>query len=343
MKKVGNTLYVISPGTYLSLEGETVLIDREKQETCRIPLPNLKRIVASGCGGASPALIRACAQRRIEISFTNGSWRFLARGYGDLKGNILLRKEQYRHSDDLSTSMELARLFLSGKLYNSRQAVERAIREDPFCRNTKALSAAARGMAECLSAVKQANSPDELLGLKEKAEDCYFSIFGDLILQQKEDFRFTGRNRRPPQDRVNALLSFLYTLLAHDVCAALNTAGLDPYVGFLHRDHPGRISLALDLMEELRSVLADRLALFLINTRRVTEASFVLKENGTVLITDEGKQVILTAWQEKKKEILMHPFLEEKMEWGMVPFTQSLLLARYLRGELDAYPPFLWK
>lgn len=343
MRKIGNTLYVTKPEAYLALEGETVVVGGGEKEPRRIPLLNLEGIVTFGYPGASPALMRACAQRGIEMSFLSGGGRFLARVCGEPRGNVLLRKEQYRRSDDLAGSAELARLFLTGKLYNARRVVERAIRDYPLRLDTAALSAASRGIAEALAGIRDAGALEELRGWEGKAASFYFSVFDDLILQQKEEFHFKDRNRRPPLDNVNALLSFAYTLLAHDMCSALNSAGLDPYVGFLHRDRPGRSSLALDLMEELRGVLADRFVLSLINNRRVTGKSFEKKENGAVLMTDEGRKSILTAWQEKKKETLTHPFLDEKMEWGMVPFVQSLMLARYLRGDLDAYPPFLWK
>lgn len=309
----------------------------------RIPLHNLDGIVAFGYTGASPALMGACAERGIAMTFLTMHGRFLARVCGAEYGNVLLRKEQYRTSDSEEKSAIIARGMITGKLFNSRWVIERAKRDYTLRLDTEKLGRASDLIAASLKRLQDAATLDEIRGIEGEAATAYFSVLDDLILQQKDHFFFRTRNRRPPMDNMNALISFLYTLLAHDTAAALETVGLDPYVGFLHRDRPGRISLALDLMEEFRPVLADRFALTLINTRQISGDGFLQKENGAVLMDDATRKKILVAYQEKKQETIQHPLLSEKMEWGLVPYSQALLLARYLRSDLDAYAPFLWK
>ena len=342
MRILRNTLYVTSPDAYLSLDGENVVI-QVQEEKKRLPLHNLEGIVTFGYTGASPALMGACAQRQIRLSFLTAHGRFLAAVTGGEAGNVLLRKTQYRLSDSEEASAGLARNFIIGKLYNSRWVLERAARDYPLRLDTGRLKAASAVLAETIPQVQKADSLDSIRGWEGKAATAYFDILDDLILQQKEAFYFRGRSRRPPLDRLNALLSFVYTLLANDTAAALETVGLDPYVGFLHRDRPGRVSLALDLMEELRAAVADRFVLTLINTRQIQADDFLQKENDAVVMTENGRKSILAAWQKKKQETITHPFLGEKMEWGLIPHAQALLLARFLRGDMDEYPPFLWK
>lgn len=343
MKKIGNTLYVTTPNSYIALDGEALSIIRDEEPTRHIPLLNLDGVITFGYTGASPAALRACAERGIEFSFFTESGRFLARVSGNPCGNVLLRKAQYRFSDSEAESLKIARNFLTGKLFNSRWVIERAIRDYKLRLDTEKLSSASHYIAERISDVGTAVSLDELRGFEGEAASMYFSVFDDLILQQKDSFSFKGRNKRPPLDNVNAMLSFAYTLLAHDCASALNSVGLDPYVGFLHRDRPGRTSLALDLMEEFRSVLADRFVLSLINNRQLSSNCFSKKENGAVLMTDDARKKFLASWQQKKKETITHPFIDEKIEWGTAPYVQALLLARYIRGDLDEYPPFMWK
>ena len=342
MRILRNTLYVTSPDAYLSLDGENVVI-QVQEEKKRLPLHNLEGIVTFGYTGASPALMGACAQRQIRLSFLTAHGRFLAAVTGGEAGNVLLRKTQYRLSDSEEASAGLARNFIIGKLYNSRWVLERAARDYPLRLDTGRLKAASAVLAETIPQVQKADSLDSIRGWEGKAATAYFDVLDDLILQQKEAFYFRGRSRRPPLDRLNALLSFVYTLLANDTAAALETVGLDPYVGFLHRDRPGRVSLALDLMEELRAAVADRFVLTLINTRQIQADDFLQKENDAVVMTEDGRKSILAAWQKKKQETITHPFLGEKMEWGLIPHAQALLLARFLRGDMDEYPPFLWK
>jgi CRISPR-associated protein Cas1 len=343
MRILGNTLYVLSPDAYLSLDGENAVIQKKGNELRRIPLHNLDGIVAFGYTGASPALMGACAKRGIALTFLTMHGHFLARVCGEEQGNVLLRKEQYRASDDEERSAAIAKGMISGKLFNSRWVIERAARDHSLRLDTEKLKRASGFLSEALKKLQQAQTLDEIRGIEGEAATQYFSVLDEMILQQKDQFFFRTRNRRPPMDNVNALVSFVYTLLAHDAASALETTGLDPYVGFLHRDRPGRLSLALDLMEELRPVLADRFVLTLINTRQVNGGGFAQKEDGAVLMDDDTRRTVLTAWQKKKQEKITHPLLGEKIEWGLVPYSQALLLTRRLRGDIDAYPPFLWK
>lgn len=343
MKQLANTLFVTTPDTYLSLDGENVVILKKGEELKRIPLHNLESIIAFGYTGASPALMGACAKRKIALSFLTQNGKFLARVVGEEQGNVLLRKTQYRLSDSEAASADLARNFLLAKIYNDRWILERAVRDYAMRLDTEKLKQISTFLANSIGQLEKAATLEEMRGIEGEAAAQYFSVFDDLILRQKEDFSFQGRNRRPPLDKVNAMLSFVYTLLAHDTASALEAVGLDAYVGFLHRDRPGRASLALDLMEELRGVMADRLVLTMINRRMVRPEGFYQKENGAVLMDDETRKAILSAWQAKKQETIVHPFLGEKIEWGLVPYAQAMLFARFLRGDTDGYPPFLWK
>lgn len=343
MKRLLNTLYITSPSRYLSLDGENVVVLEKDTEIGRIPLHNLEAIVTFGYTGASPALMGACAARGIGLTFLTGSGRFLARVSGEVYGNVTLRKEQYRVSENQSASLEIAKNCIAGKVYNSRWVLERAIRDYPMRLDVEKLRCKSQFLQETLKKIPGCDSAGSLLGLEGEAASVYFSVFDDLILQQKDIFQFHGRNRRPPTDKINAMLSFAYTLLTSMCASALETVGLDPYVGFYHTDRPGRKSLALDLIEELRSVMADRFILTLINKKVVSQEGFLQKENGAVIMDENLRKIFLSAWQKKKQEMITHPFLGEKVEWGMVPYVQAMLLARYLRGDLDAYPPFFWK
>ncbi len=343
MRKLLNTLFVTTPDTYLALDGENVLVLQEEQTLMRLPLHTIECICYFGYKGASPALMGACAQRGVRMSFLTPNGRFLAAACGENRGNVLLRKQQYRVSDDEAESAKIARGFLFGKVYNSRWVLERATRDHPLRVDVPALKAVSESLAALLPALLTCCDLAQLRGMEGAAAEQYFGLLDELVLQNKSDFYFRERTRRPPMDNMNALLSFAYALLSNDCAAALEGVGLDPYVGFLHRDRPGRISLALDLMEELRSVFADRFVLSLINNRVVCGKDFTQKENGAVLLSDTARKAVLSGYQQKKQEIITHPFLDEKIPWGLVPHAQALLLARYLRGDLDEYPPFLWK
>jgi CRISPR-associated protein Cas1 len=334
-----NTLYVTLPQAYLSKEGETVLVRQEQETKLRVPILALEGIVCVGQVSMSPALMAFCAEHDVGVSFLSEYGRFLARVQGPVHGNVLLRREQYRRADSESGSAGIARAILLAKLANSRTALLRAAREHP----AESLDHAAAQLAESLRALESTQSLDALRGVEGDAAHGYFAVFDEMILQQKEAFFFHERSRRPPLDNVNALLSFLYVLLSHDVASALETVGLDPAVGFLHRDRPGRAGLALDLMEELRPVLADRLALTLINRRQVAATGFTHSGSGAVSMNDATRKEVLTAWQSRKQEEIQHPFLDERIPIGLVPYAQALLLARHLRGDLDAYPAFFWR
>jgi len=343
MRKLLNTLYVTSPDAYLSLDGENVVVIKEDSPLLRVPLHNLEGIVSFGYTGASPALMGACAQRGIALSFCTANNRFLATVTGETKGNVILRRTQYRVADDEEKSLNISRNILIGKLYNSRWVLERATRDYPQRIDIERLKKVGGFIVNAINSLQEARTYGMLMGIEGEAASQYFSVFDELILQSKDLFYFHQRSRRPPMDNVNALMSFIYTLLANETAAAALAVGLDPYVGFLHKDRPGRRSLGLDLMEELRAPLADRFVLTLINTRQIDASGFEQKENGAVLMRDDLRKTVLNAWQIRKQEQLVHPFLQEKIEWGLVPHVQALLLARYLRGDLDEYPPFLWK
>lgn len=343
MKKLLNTLYINSEDKYLTLDGENVVIKESHVEIGRVPLHNLEAIVTCGYVGVSPALMGACAERNVMISFMTPYGRFLARVVGTETGNVIVRKTHYQYSEDKDLSLQIAKNFIIGKLYNSRWVIERATRDHALQVDVEKLKKASENIQGIIKGIADVDNMDSLRGMEGKAADYYFSVFGDLIFQQREDFIFNGRNRRPPLDNVNAMLSFAYSLLESMCFSALEMVGLDPYVGFMHTIRPGRKSLALDLMEELRSVFADRFVLSMINRREITGRDFVKCEDGAVKMKDDARKVFLNAWQTRKQDVIVHPFLKEKVEWGMIPYIQALLLTRFIRGDLDAYPPFLWK
>lgn len=343
MRHLLNTLFVTSEDAYLSLEGENVLVNREKTVVARFPLHTLQSIVCFSYAGASPALMGACAERDIGLCFCTPRGKFLARVNGISRGNVLLRRHQYRCADDPMESARIARAMIFGKVFNARWSMERTRRDHRPRIDDTAFESACATHKELLPQILEVSDLEALRGLEGAAANAYFGVFDQMLLRQKEEFFFHGRNRRPPLDNVNAMLSFAYSLLAHDCASALESVGLDAYVGFLHRDRPGRTSLALDLMEELRPCMADRFVLTVVNNRLLSGADFEKSESGAVRMTDGGRRKFLKHWQERKQETITHPYLEEKLPWGLVPYIQALLLARYLRGDLDAYPPFLWK
>ena len=342
MKKLGNVLYITNPETFLTLEGETVVIKNENGKIVKIPLHNIQGIVCFNYPGVSPALMGACVERDISLNFLRPSGRFLARVTGRTKGNLLLRKKQYQVAQDEEAKTAIAASCLLGKIYNSRVVIERALRDHAMLVDVSALQEGSAFLKAVLPAIRDSDSLETLRGLEGSTAKQYFRIFGHLVLQQKDAFPFKGRNRRPPRDNLNALLSFFYTLLTYEVASALETVGLDPQVGFLHADRPGRPSLALDLMEELRPVFADRLALSLINRKQIKGSGFVKKESGAILMDDNTRKKVIVAWQERKQEEIVHPYLKERIPFGLIPHVQAQLLARHLRGDLDAYPPFFW-
>ena len=320
MRRLLNTLYVTTPNSYLAREGENILIRLEDEILFRVPAHNIEAIVYFGYPGASPSVLGLCAEKGITVSFFTPNGRFLARVEGPQTGNVLLRRKQYRMADEENSIPILAKYIIAAK-------IERSI----------AL------LAGSVKKVFDSKSLDDIRGLEGDAAQRYFAEIDNLILEQKQDFFMNTRSRRPPLDNVNALLSFFYTLLVHECRSALESVGLDPAVGFLHRDRPGRPSLALDLMEELRPYLGDRMVLSLINRKQISKDDFTTKENGAVYVLPDTRKMLLTAWQKRKQEEIIHPYLGEKIPIGLLPYTQALLLARFLRGDLDAYPAFIWK
>lgn len=343
MKKHLNTLYVTTQGAYLSKEGETVAVKVDNKIRLRVPIHTIGGIVCFGQVGCSPFLMGFCAERDVSISYLTENGRFLARVQGPVSGNVLLRREQYRRADDPGISADMARAVLTGKLANSRTVLQRALRDHPEKINGDEVSSASFKLKSSLRSLQSDHSLDILRGIEGEAAHTYFNVFDHLITSQKEDFTFRDRNRRPPLDEVNCLLSFIYTLLVHDIRSALESVGLDPQVGFLHKDRPGRPSLALDMMEEFRPFLADRLTLSLINLCQVRKEGFTKTESGAVLMDDETRKVVLVAYQKRKQDKIVHPFLGEKVSVGILFHVQAMLLARYMRGDLDGYPPFIWK
>ena len=343
MRKLLNTLYVSSQGSYLHREGETVVVEREKQQVLQLPIHTIGGIVCFGNVLCSPFLLGFCAERDVSVSFLSEHGRFLASVLGPVRGNVLLRRQQYRMADDETTTREIAANVVSGKLANCRVVMNRTVRDHGSKVNTEALKEASEKIDRILDRIPRAISADEVRGFEGQAAAEYFRVFNHLIVDQKEDFIFTERSRRPPLDEVNALLSFMYTLLAHDVRSALETVGLDPAVGFLHRDRPGRPGLALDIMEEFRPVIADRLVLSLINRRQLQKKGFTKAASGAVTMDDETRKTVLTEYQSRKQDQVYHPYVEETVPIGLLFFIQANLMARYIRGDIDGYPPFFWR
>jgi CRISPR-associated protein Cas1 len=343
MKKHLNTLFVTTQGAYLFKEGETVAVKVEGEVRLRLPVHTIGGIVCFGNVSCSPYLMGFCAENHVAISFLSEHGRFLARVQGPVSGNVLLRREQYRRADDLKFSAEITKCVLTGKITNCRTVLQRALRDHQEKINQEEVRVAAMRLSRMLDLIEQENSLDVLRGYEGDSAHVYFSVFDHLILTQKDAFRFDERNRRPPLDNVNCLLSFIYTLIMHDVRSALETVGLDPAVGYLHRDRPGRPGLALDLMEEFRPFIGDRLVLSLINLQQVQDKGFKKMDSGAVLMNDDTRKTVLVAYQERKQEEISHPFLGEKVSVGTLFHLQALLMARYLRGDLDGYPTFIWK
>jgi len=338
-----NTLFVTTEGAYLAKDGQAVAVRVQKATRLRIPLHNLDGIVCFGRVGCSPSLMAACGESGVSISFLSSSGKFRAVVSGFTSGNVLLRRQQYRAADDSERSLEIARSIVLGKLANCRTVLNRAARDADDAQRAEALQAVARRLSATIPAVQQATTLDQLRGVEGESAVRYFAAFNDLITANPEVFRFERRSRRPPLDPINCLLSFVYTLLMHDVRSACEAVGLDPAVGFLHRDRPGRPGMALDLMEEFRPWLADRLVLSLINRRQLGPTSFQTLETGAVVMDDAARKAVLVAWQQRKQDVYTHPFLNERVTVGLLIHLQARLLARHLRGDLDAYPPLLWR
>lgn len=338
MRKLLNTLYVTTPESYLSKDGLNVVVSVNQKEIFRIPIVNIEGIVTFGYMGTSPGLMKLCADYNVSLSFLSPHGKFIGKFQGPVKGNVLLRTKQWECAKDMQYALSVSKLFVAGKIQNYRNILSRFLRDNG---DNKGVEGAVSHLKYCKQKALIASDMEYLRGIEGDAANRYFDVFPQLILHQKKDFVFNGRNRRPPKDAINAMLSFVYTLIASDMSAALETIGLDPYIGFLHTLRPGRASLALDMMEELRAYLGDRLVLSLINRRQLSIKDFVQHGEDGVVMTDNARKIILTAWQNRKKEIINHPYLEEKIPIGLLPYVQSMLLARFIRGDLDNYPVFL--
>jgi CRISPR-associated protein Cas1 len=344
MRRQLNTIYVTTEGAWLHKDGANLVMEVEKEVKARLPIHLLEGLVCFGRVLVSPPLLGYCAEQGIRVSFLTPNGKFLARVEGPVSGNVLLRREQYRVSDDEERCCAIVRNLLAGKIHNQRAVISRVLRDYEFEGEEQALLQQTQNqLARIIDKLPYESRLDGLRGMEGEAAQRYFDCFDSFIRNTHPLMRFSGRNRRPPRDAINALLSLLYTLLTHDCRAALEVIGLDPAVGFLHRDRPGRPSLALDLAEEFRPLLGDRLALSLINRKQVNERDFRRLDNGAVLLSDDARKTVLVAYQERKKEELKHMFHDEKVPIGLFPYLQAQLLARHLRGDLDAYPPFLWK
>ena len=340
MRKLLNSLYVTTPEAYLYKDGLNVVVSVDKEEVFRIPVLNLESVVTFGYMGASPGLMKLCVDNGVSLVFMSPQGRFIGRVQGATKGNVLLRKKQYLLSDDASVALHLSKLFVAGKIFNYRIILKRFIRDNGVDEDIEC--AAIQLNRHRNSAIKAINM-ESLRGEEGYAANVYFGVFDHLILNQKDDFSFEGRSRRPPKDEVNAMLSFVYTLIANDMTAALESVGLDPYVGFMHSLRPGRASLALDMMEELRAYLGDRLVLSMINRKQVVKKDFIRQGDEGIIMTDDCRKELINTWQKRKMEIIEHPFLKEKIPVGLLPYVQAKLLSSYLRNELDDYPVFLMR
>ncbi len=338
-----STLYVTTPDAYLSLDGENVVVSVKGEELRRVPLHNLEGIVTFGRQGASPALMRHVVENGRSLAFFSHSGKFLCCVEGETSGNVLLRREQYRIADDESRALHIAKNMIGAKTANSRAVLTRFLRDHPMSADGEKVGRAAAYLGDSLEKIRATDSIDALRGLEGVNASCYFGVLDELILQNRSDFRFDTRDKRPPCDPVNAMLSFCYSIFANECASALSGVGLDPFVGVMHTDRPGRRSLALDLMEEFRSVVCDRFVLSMINLRQIAPGDFLEKENGAVLLTDDARKKFLDAWQKRKKETVTHPFLGEKCAWGVLPLLQAKLLSRHIRGDISEYPPYLWR
>lgn len=342
MRKLLNTLYVTSPDSYLSKDGSNLVVSVNGVEIGRLPIHNIQQVICFGHSGASPSAMRLCIDNDVALSFMTPNGRFLASVFGETKGNVLLRRSQYRLADDENTSLSISKNMILGKMINCRSLLKKGKNDHKDVIDAEMLGKMIDRITDFIEGVDLISSADALRGIEGDAARIYFEGVDNLILKDKEEFFLRCRNRRPPRDRMNSLLSFLYSMLANDVKSALESVGLDSYVGFLHTDRPGRPSLALDVMEELRPI-ADRVALTLVNLRMVSSGGFVEMEGGAIIMDDDTRKIVIDAWQSRKSDTVYHPYIKEKVPIGLLPFIQAMLLSRYIRGDIDGYPPFILK
>ncbi len=343
MRRLLNTLYITTHGAYIAKEGQTIVVSVDKEVKIKIPVLSLNGIVCIGGVGCSPYAMELCAENNVALSFLSESGHFKARVVGEVNGNILVRRAQYRLADKDNESLDIAKMFILAKIVNGRNVLLRAARETDNNDAMLLLKSSALRLKQTIKHIRTTANSDELLGREGEAARSYFDVFNELIGVRKDLFVFKGRSRRPPLDRVNALLSFVYTLLVHDATAALEASGLDPCCGFFHKDRPGRPGLALDLMEEFRGCIADRLVVSMINLQQVKPEQFTITETGGVLMDDVARKTVIAAYQKRKQEEIFHPFIKESVPVGLLVYIQAMLLARFLRNDIDKYPPFFWK
>lgn len=339
MRKLLNTLYITNPDLYLGKDGSNIVIRNDKENVHQSPIQNYENIVCFNYTGMSPALMGLCAEHNVSVNFLTPSGRLRAKMLGPINGNVLLRREQYRIADD-ERALSYAKIFIMAKLYNSIQLLQRFLREHQNTEKAEDIRKCVQRMKESNKSLSMVEDADELLGIEGDASRNYFSVFDELILHNKEHFQFNTRNRRPPTDPVNSMLSLTYSMIRILMENALETVGLDPYVGFFHKDRPGRTGFALDMMEELRSYMGDRFVLSLINQREINISDFYVQENAAVFFTETGMKKYLSLWQKRCQKTIKHPFLEETVEIGLIPYVQAMLMARTIRGDLELYPPF---
>ncbi|MBN1648524.1 MAG: type I-C CRISPR-associated endonuclease Cas1 [Spirochaetales bacterium] len=343
MKKLLNTLYISTQKTYLARERQTVVVRNSGNKLAQIPIHTLDGIVCFGNVLVSPFLLELCSRNAVTVSMLSEYGKFLSRFQGAVSGNVLLRRNQYRFADNEQIAVDIIKNILCGKILNSRTVIRRAMRDHPGRINRDKFEEVSAKLKMSIARLEQADNADFMRGIEGETARYYFSVFNDLILADDDYFTFSGRNRRPPRDPVNALLSFLYTIMMHDVCSALEGCGLDPAVGFLHRDRPGRMGLALDLMEEFRAVIVDRLVLSLINRKQIVRKDFQESTAGVFKLKDKARKDVLAAYQNRKSEEVLHPYIDEKVKIGLLFHIQAMLMARYIRGDIDGYPVFFWK
>ncbi len=337
MRQLLNTLYVTTPNSYLSKDGLNVVVSCEQKEQFRIPIHNIESIVTFGYMGASPGIMKLCDDNGVSLTFLSPQGRFIGHFNDSTKGNVFLRRNQFKLFDDIDVKLRLSKIIVSAKIHNSRNILRRHIRDYGDNGN---VSTCTKKLDILKRKALFSTNLDNLRGIEGKAANYYFSVFNELIHAQKDIFLFKERSRRPPRDEINAMLSFVYTLITNDMVSALETVGLDPYFGFMHTLRPGRASLALDLIEEFRGYLGDRLVLSLINRKQVNKNDFIY-QGDTVLMSDNCRKTIISSWQKRKKDVIEHPYLKERIPIGLLPYSQAMLLARYIRGDVDNYPVFL--
>ena len=332
-----NTLYVTREEGYLSLDGENIVLTENGKELVRIPFTNLESIFCFNYPGCSPALMGKCAKENIGLCFISPAGRFLARVTGETKGNVFVRKRQLELFSDSAVRLSFIRSLIGAKIRNTRNLLLRSRRDYPSLDESGDLTHCLDLLSDNQKKIAAASDPDVLRGLEGESAKAYFYIFDRLFVQQQADFHMSGRSKRPPLDRVNAMLSFLYTICTNDIASALECVGLDPYIGVFHTLRPGRVSLACDLMEEFRAVI-ERMVISAVNLKVIRKEDFDVQVSGAVLLNDEGRKKVLSLWQNKKREVVVHPYLKEKVELGLFPYIQANLLSKFVRGEIAEYP-----